>query len=54
MLKMASEEKEKCKLKALVSVSNPWDLVKCNEEMKKWYKKIYNFNIASNFKRNLR
>ncbi|KAL4436413.1 hypothetical protein ABPG74_002979 [Tetrahymena malaccensis] len=54
MLKMAGELKEKCLLKSMVSVSNPWDLVKCNDEMNKWYKKIYNYNIAANFKRNLK
>ena len=54
MLKMAGELKEKCQLAGMVSVSNPWDLVKCHEEMTKWYKWIYNFNITANFKRNLR
>lgn len=38
----------------MVSISNPWDLVKCHEEMNKWNKQIYNFNIAANFKRNLK
>ncbi|EGR27219.1 hypothetical protein IMG5_200050 [Ichthyophthirius multifiliis] len=53
LLKMAGQEQENCKLQAIVSISNPFDLLKCSYELKKWSKKIYDFNLTKNYIRNL-
>ena len=42
LIKYAGEKKEKCKLKCIVSISNPWDITACVENLQHWTKIIYN------------
>lgn len=41
LMKFAGEEKEKCPIRAGVSIANPWDIHECAEHMSKWTKYIY-------------
>lgn len=43
-----------CKLKAMVSISNPFDIIICSKEMAHWSKYIYDNNIAKGFVRLLK
>ena len=51
LLKYAGESKEDCKVKAIVSLANPYDLHKCSEKMTHFSKWIYDWSLVGGFKR---
>jgi predicted alpha/beta-fold hydrolase len=53
-IKYAGEEKDKCPLKAIVSLANPFDIHECAIHMSKFTKFIYDWNLLQGFKRLLR
>jgi predicted alpha/beta-fold hydrolase len=54
VVKYAGEEREKCPIRAIVSLANPFDIHQCSVEMSSWTKYIYDQQLLRGFKKLLR
>ena len=54
LLNYAGQTKNECIFKGLVSISNPFDLYECGEQIDQWRNSLYNWNMTNGFKRNLK
>jgi len=52
LMSYVGEMGDKCELKALVTIANPFDLEKCSEMITRWHKWLYHQNMLNGFKKN--
>lgn len=52
--KYAGETGEHCVLKGLVSISNPYNLYECSNNISRWSRKLYNYTMTQGFIRNFK